>query len=197
MQETSLSFPIIVKPNNEGSSKGISDHSIVNDAAALRRLLPEKINAYKQDMLLEKYICGREFTVGILGNSGNLHVFPPMEIVFIDKDKSIYSYEVKKNFKRYVRYECPPDIDNALKRKIEETAEIVYHSLECRDFARMDFRLSPEGRLYFIEVNPLPGLAPGYSDFPIIAGYCGMDYQALIQNIINNALSRYGLSNKK
>ena len=203
--EWSGSFPLIVKPNSEGSSKGISDISIVNDAAALRHVLTEKINAYKQDMLLEEYISGREFTVGILGNGEALRVFPPMEIIFIDKARSIYSYEVKRNFRRYVRYECPPDIDAALREEIEETAETVYRALECRDFARMDFRLSPdnsrvvgspEGRLYFIEINPLSGLAPGYSDFPMIAEFCGMDYKTLIWNILDSALARYGLRNR-
>ena len=196
LPETALSFPIIVKPNNEGSGKGISALSIVNDAAALRSLLEEKINAYKQDMLLEEYIRGREFTVGILGNAGNLCVFPPMEIIFTDKHNSIYSYEVKKNFRRYVQYKCPADLSAGLRREIEAAAETIYRSFECKDFARIDFRLSPEGRLYFIEINPLPGLAPGYSDFPIIAEFCGMDYQTLIQNILNCALARYGLCQK-
>ena len=205
LPETALSFPVIVKPNSEGSSKGITDLSIVKDAAALRRILPEKFSAYKQDMLLEEYIGGREFSVGILGSgdelstgaqgevSGDLRVFPPMEIIFTDKDHSIYSYEVKKNFRRYVRYECPPDIDAALRREIEETAEKIYRSLECRDFARVDFRLSSDSKLYFIEINPLPGLAPEYSDFPMIARFCGMDYQTLIWNILDSALARYGM----
>jgi D-alanine-D-alanine ligase len=69
----------------------------------------------------------------------------------------------------------------------------MYRALECRDMARMDFRLSYEGQLYFIEINPLPGLAPGYSDFPMIAGFCGMDYTALIRKRLDSALARYGL----
>jgi len=193
LPDAKLHYPIIVKPNAEGSSKGVSAPLLVEDAAALRTTLTEKINAYRQDMLLEEFIPGREFTVGILGNGDNLRVFSPMEIIFIDKANSIYSYDVKRNFKRYVRYECPPDISNALIREIEQTAETVYRALECRDFARLDFRLSTEGQLYFIEINPLPGLAPGYSDFPMIAEFCGMDYMVLIRNILDNALIRYGL----
>ena len=194
--KTALSFPVIVKPNSEGSSKGVSSLSIVWDPAALDRVLSGKISAYKTDMLVEEYISGREFTVGILGNGDGIRVFPPMEIIFTDKSKSIYSYEVKRNFKRYVRYECPPGIDAALRGEIEKTAETVYRSLECRDFARLDFRLSAEGRLYFIEINPLPGLAPGYSDFPMIADFCGVDYQTLIRNVLDSALLRYGLLHK-
>ena len=209
---TGLSWPVIIKPNTEGSSKGISDLSIVGDSAALRRVLAEKINAYREDMLLEEFISGREFSVGILGNGNNLRIFPPMEIIFTDKTHRIYSYDVKRNFRQYVRYECPANIGANLRKEIEDTAETVYRVLECRDFARIDFRLSggepadlrsvpcrdpaegiPAGQLFFIEINPLPGLAPGYSDFPLIAGFCGMDYTALIRNILDSALTRYGL----
>jgi D-alanine-D-alanine ligase len=92
-----------------------------------------------------------------------------------------------------VKYQCPADIGADLQKEIMNTAETVYRALECRDFARIDFRLSPEERLYFIEINPLPGLAPGYSDFPMIAEFCGMGYATLIQNILKCALNRYGL----
>jgi len=196
LPDLGLCWPVIVKPNTEGSGKGISDISIVGDSAALRRVLTEKIQSYKEDMLVEEYISGREFTVGILGNGGDLRVFPPMEIIFKDKTHCIYSYEVKRNFRRYVRYECPPNIDADIRKKIETAAAAVYKALECRDAARMDFRLSPEGRLYFIEINPLPGLAPGYSDLPFIAAFCGMDYATLIRNILDSALARYGLRHK-
>ena len=188
-----LSYPVIIKPNTEGSSKGISLLSVVHNDAALRCLLAEKISTYREDMLVEEYIGGREFTVGVLGNGENLRVFPPMEIIFIDSTYNIYSYEVKRNFRQYVRYECPPDISQDLRREMESTAETIFRLIGCRDMARMDFRLSPEGRLYFIEINPLPGLAPGYSDFPMLAEFCGMDYSALIRNIMESALTRYGL----
>jgi len=194
LREAGLCWPVIVKPNTEGSSKGITDLSIVHDGAALRRILSEKIKAYKEDMLVEEYIQGREFTAGILGNGARLRVFPPMEIIFNDKSHTLYSREVKKNFRRYVSYKCPPDIGAATVKEIEETAKAVFSFLECRDFARVDFRLSAEGRLFFIEINPLPGLAPGYSDFPMIAEFCGMDYTALIRNIMDTASARYGLS---
>jgi D-alanine-D-alanine ligase len=147
-------------------------------------------------MLLEEYISGREFTVGILGNGERLRVFPPMEIIFKDKAHSIYSYEVKRNFRQFVRYECPPNINPDLQKEIESAAETVYRALECRDLARMDFRLTPGGKLYFIAINPLPGLAPEYSDFPMIAGFCGMDYTALIRNILDSALDRYRLGHR-
>ena len=192
---TSLSFPVIVKPNNEGSSKGVTSHSVVSDAAALRLLLDEKFKTYRQDMLIEEYISGREFTIGILGNGDDLRIFPPMEIIFTDKAHSIYSYEVKRDFRRYVRYKCPACIGEDIVKEIEKAAEKIYHSLECRDLARMDFRLREDGQLYFIEINPLPGLAPEYSDFPMIVSFCGMDYKTLIRSIADKALARYGLKN--
>ena len=195
-EEAAFAYPVIIKPNSEGSSKGVSDFSIAEDAAGMKRLLAEKMAAYRQDMLLEEYISGREFTVGVLGNGDDLRVFPPMEIIFNDKSHSIYSYEVKRNYRQYVRYECPPRIGADLRKEIEDAAETVYRVLECRDFARMDFRLSQAGRLYFIEINPLAGLAPGYSDFPMIAEFCGMDYVALIRKIMDSALARYGLRHR-
>ena len=188
-----LSWPVIIKPNLEGSGKGISDVSVVSDEAGLRRVSAEKIAAYNQEMIAEEYISGREFTVGILGNEREARVFPPMEIIFNYREKSIYSYEVKRNFKQYVRYECPPDICDSIREEIEDTAKRVFGILKCRDYARVDFRLSPEGLLYFIEINPIPGLAPGYSDFPMLAEFCGVSYNDLIQDMLNCALSRYGL----
>jgi len=196
LSDIGLSWPVIIKPNAEGSSKGISNLSIVEDAAALQKVLTEKICAYREDMLVEEYISGREFTVGILGNNENLRVFPPMEIIFNDKTRGIYSREVKQNFPQYVSYKCPAKIDAGLRKEIEDTAEAVYRALECRDFARVDFRLSPDERLFFIEINPLPGLAPGYGDFPMIAAFCGMDYAALIRNILDSALIRYGITGR-
>ena len=188
-----LTWPLIIKPNAEGSGKGISGASVVSDLNGLHRAVAEKIGTYQQDMLVEEYIPGREFTVGLLGYGDNTRVFTPMEILFRDKEHSIYSYEVKRDFKQYVDYACPPDIGGRIRAEMENTALKIYRILGCRDFARIDFRLSPEGRLYFIELNPIPGLAPGYSDYPMLAEFCGMDYAALIRNILHSALARYGL----
>ncbi|MCL1829636.1 MAG: ATP-grasp domain-containing protein [Oscillospiraceae bacterium] len=189
-----LSFPVIVKPVAEGSGKGISDLSVVSDVIGLRRVSAENIGVYKQDMIAEEYIAGREFTAGILGNADEIRVFPPMEIIFRDNTRGVYSREVKRNFREFVRYDCPPIIGADIRTEIENTARKVFRILGCRDFARIDFRLSPDNLLYFIEANPLPGLAPGYSDFPILAGFCGMDYDSLIRNILDVALKRYGIN---
>ncbi len=188
-------YPVIVKPSAEGSSKGISDAAIASNRKELQELIKKNISLYKQDMLVEEYISGREFTVGILGNGRNIHVFRPMEIRFVDRGNryNIYSYNVKQNYKEYIRYDCPADISRAAEAEMTDTAKKIYEALSCRDFARIDFRLSPEGDLYFIEINPLPGLAPGYSDFPMIAEFNGMDYDTLVWNVLKSALERYGM----
>lgn len=189
-----INFPVIVKPNAEGSSKGISDIAIAADLSELRSLLDYNIKAYKQDMLVEEYIHGREFTVGVLGNGGDMRVFPPMEIVYLDKNSkySIYSFNVKKDYKRLIKYECPANINREIESEMMDMARKIYDILECRDFSRIDFRLSEDGKPYFIEINPLPGLAPGYSDFPMLAEFNGMDYESLVCGVLASALKRYG-----
>ena len=189
-----IPFPVIVKPVAEGSGRGISDVSVVYSPTDLNRVLVKNLDLYQQNMLVEEYIPGREFTVGILGNADDIRVFTPMEIVFNDKSNTLYSYEVKKNFRQYVQYVCPPDnIGEDVLAEIKKTAKEIYRILGCRDYARIDFRLSHDGLLYFLEVNPLPGLKPGFSDFPMIAGFCGVDYNTLILDILKTALTRYGM----
>lgn len=197
---SNITYPAIVKPNAEGSSKGISDVAIASNPEELKRLVHKNINLYHQDMLIEEYIGGREFTVGILGNDSELQVFPPMEIVYLNQQNpyNIYSYNVKQNYKKLIRYECPAAISKEIESEMIHTAKRIYEILQCKDFARIDFRLSQDidahsEKLYFIEINPLPGLAPGYSDFPMIAEFNGMDYVTLVRSILNSALKRYGL----
>lgn len=191
----SFKLPAIIKPNAEGSSKGISAMSVVTNLHDLRQTVTENIRIYGQDMLVEEYINGREFTVGILGNGSDTLVFKPMEIIYLDRENefNIYSYFVKQNYKKLIRYECPALVSEDTENEIMNTARKIYEVLNCRDFARIDFRLSPEGLLYFIEINPLPGLAPGYSDFPMLADFNGVDYVSLVRGVLSCALKRYGL----
>lgn len=189
-------YPVIVKPNAEGSSKGISDVCTAADRHELLDLLHRSISMYGQDMLVEEYIEGREFTVGIIGNGEGMRVFPPMEIVYLNRKENkynIYSYNVKKDYKRLIKYECPAKLDKKTESEMVKMAGKIYNILECRDFARMDFRLSEDGKPYFIEINPLPGLAPGYSDYPMLAAFNGMDYNSLVRGVLDAALKRYGL----
>ena len=188
-----LTYPVIVKPNAEGSSKGISDVAIAKNHKELTEVLKINIEKYHQDMLVEEYIHGREFTVGLIGNGKDLFVFEPMEIIYkrpTQENFCVYSYSVKQNYEKYVDYVCPPDLPKAQIEKMKTVAANVFKILSCSDFARIDFRLDENGSLFFIEVNPLPGLAPNYSDFPMLANFCGVDYDTLINKILVSALKR-------
>jgi len=190
-----LPFPALVKPNAEGSSKGVSDDCVAKDIPRLYELVDRLARDCTGDLLVEQYIDGREFTVGIIGNGHGIRVFEPMEIIYrkLRGDYKIYSYEVKQNYRDYISYKCPPDLPSELITKMKRDAETVYETLGCRDFARVDFRLSEDERIFFIEINPLPGLAPDYSDFPMLADYNGINYDNLIRAILNCALKRYGM----
>ena len=195
IRQGKLKFPVIVKPNSEGSSKGISDACIVSNVEELHTLAVREIKLYGGTVLAEEYIAGREFTVGLLGNGENLHVFPPMEIVFkksTDKNYRIYSFGVKQNYKEFVDYQCPAKLDPALEHEMMQAACRVFKVLGCHDFARVDFRLTEDGTLYFIEINPLPGLEPGYSDYPMLAEFSGVSYRELVLSVLNAGLSRCG-----
>ena len=185
-------FPAIVKPNAEGSSKGISDQAVVQDRTALQALLERNFQLYGQDMLVESFIEGREFPVGLLGNGPDLHVFRPMEVVWLQPGTrfAAYNYTVKQNWQQLVRYACPANLEPAAEARMVADARTIFNRLNCRDFARIDFRLDANGVPWFIEINPLPGLAPGYSDYPMLAGFNGMAYPDLIRGILRAALQR-------
>lgn len=189
-----LKYPVIVKPDCEGSGKGIGDLAMAENSPQLRAVLERDLKLYGEPMLVEEYVTGREFTVGLLGNGEDLTAFEPMEIRYLhgDPERGVYSYRVKTNYKKYVDYSCPADISPEVSDAMKKMAKRIFRALDCRDFARIDFRLSRENVPYFIEINPLPGLAPGYSDYPMLARFCGMDYQPLILGIVRSALQRYG-----
>ena len=188
-------FPVLVKPNAEGSSKCIPDDCVAEDRPHFLALVDRMAQSCAGDLLAEQYIDGREFTVGVIGNGRDIRVFEPMEIIY-DKLRGlykVYSYEVKKNFRDYISYKCPPDLPEELIAQIKSNAEVVYKALGCLDFARIDFRLLQDRHIFFIEANLLPGLAPGFSDFPMLAGYNGIDYDSLIREVLHCALKRYGM----
>jgi len=192
----SLRFPVIVKPNAEGSSKGVSDVCIASDGAELRRVAAEDLRLYGEPMLAEEYMDGREFTVGILGNGAETRVFPPMEIRFRSNTQGpyrVYSFGVKKDYKKYVEYRCPAELTPEQAREMTDMARTAYDALGCCDFTRVDFRMNREGTIHFIEMNPLPGLAPGYSDYPMLAEFCGMGYDELVLAVLRAGAKRCGL----
>lgn len=186
-----LTFPVIVKPVAEGSSKGILDKNVVESEAELRELARTVLESYRQAVLVETYLPGREFTVALLGEK-RPRVLPPMEIVFLKRNGEkhpVYSFSSKFQ-EADVQGVVPAKIDDGLRREIERLARGVFTALGCRDVARVDIRCDREGRPHFIEANPLPGLSPGFSDLCIIADAAGMSYRALIGEILSPALRR-------
>jgi D-alanine-D-alanine ligase len=184
-----LRFPAIVKPVHEGSSKGISSDSIVFDEAALRRQASEVASRYRQPVLCEEYVNGREITVGLLGLP--VRVLPPMEVVFLDgAEHPLYSFEVKQRFEELVRYEVPASLTTEELAAIEGASWAAFEALGCRDVARLDFRVDAVGVPHFLECNPLPGLAPGVGDLTFIAEAAGLSFEDLIGEILEGALRR-------
>ncbi len=191
-----LHFPVIVKPNAEGSSKGIADVSVAKTPEQLKALVAENIAQYGESVLVEEFVCGREFTVGVLGNGSDIRVFSPMEILYIagtPGEYPVYNYTVKQDYTRYIRYECPAKLTVAQNDEMTRMAKRVYQALGCRDMARVDFRMDEMEKIYFLEINPLPGLAPGYSDFPMLAEACGVAYDELVYAIVKAAAKRCGV----
>jgi len=182
-----LRFPLIAKPNAEGTSKGLGPDSVVEDAASLRSLVRRLVDRYHQSVIVEEYVTGRELTVGILGNSPP-QVLPPMEVVFQDGMKHpVYGYAHKQDFCDEVKYECPARLTEAELREVREAALGAFLALECRDVARVDIRLDGQGKACVIEVNPLPGLTPSFSDLCLISDQTGLDYNGLVAKILERA----------
>lgn len=186
-----LPLPTFVKPAYEGSSKGIRLGSRAETAVQIAETAAELLEHYKQPVMVEEFIGGDELTVGMVGNS-------PPEILGVmrvlskhGKSDFIYSLEVKRDWEQLVDYECPAQLETGILKEITNSSLQVFEALGCRDFARLDFKLSSAGVPYFLEINPLAGLNPKSSDMPIMANKLGWTYQALISAILNAALQRY------
>lgn len=185
-------FPLIVKPNAEGSSKGIRASSVVYGEDELRRVVKEAVTKYGAPILVEQYITGREFTVALLAGDSGMRVLSPLEVVFLDASIAhpVYSFDIKQDWDKNVRYDCPAVIDKKLEKALQTVARRAFKALGCRDFARVDFRVGPDGTCYVLEVNPLPGLTPNFSDMCLIANACGITYDDLIASILKPAIRR-------
>jgi len=199
-----IKFPLIVKPDKEGSSKGIMDKNVVENKEELDRQVGELSKTFNGDILVEEYINGREFTVGILGNK-NIRILPIVEQKFDFLPKGMNkmaSFELKWIYEDSLKdlhdaYDCPAKIDKKLEEEIVETSKKICRLLDVRDCARIDYRLDKEGKLYFLEINTLPGIDPNekvISYLPLAARAAGMSYKDLIGEILRLACERYGLS---
>ena len=183
-------FPAIVKPAYEGSSKGIHPNSLVDSAKEAVQTIKEMLEIYRQPVLVEQFIDGVEVTVGMLGNSppevlGMMSILPRKQ-----SNRFVYTVEVKRDWKNLVDYECPARLKEAASQKITACSIKAFEMLGCRDFSRIDFRVSNDGIPYMLEINPLPGLGD-YSDLIIMAVKLGWKHEELIASVFNAALERY------
>jgi D-alanine-D-alanine ligase len=184
-----LPLPLFAKPVAEGSSKGITAKSLVRSRAALVTVCTELLERYRQPVLVEEYLSGREFTVGILGTGTGARALATLEVMLLEKaDAGVYSYRNKTEWQGLVDYSLLEA--GALRAEVEAVALAAWRCLGCRDAGRVDVRLDGLGRAQMLEVNPLAGLTPGYSDLPLMAERCGMSYDALIAEILRSTLAR-------
>jgi D-alanine--D-alanine ligase len=187
-----LRAPLFVKPLHEGTSKGIRKNSFCQTEADAREVASKLIKAYHQPVLVEEFLPGRDFTVGLLGNPPR--TLPIVEVVYGDQNQApIYDFDIKIEKRSDYFFDCPAKLEPKLKKQIEALAVDSFRTLSCRDVARVDIRLDHEDKPTFIELNPLPGLTPGFSDLAVAALQAGLDYDQLVKQIVESALQRFSL----
>ena len=188
-ERVDLPYPLFLKPIAEGTGKGISARSRVTSRQELLAVAADLLARFQQAVLVETYLPGREFTVGIAGTGAAAEVLGTMEVNFTRaaETTTIYSYETKADYETRVAYTVPRDGAGAA---AAELALASWRVLGCRDAGRVDIRCDAAGLPNFIEVNPLAGLNPVHSDLPILCRLNGMDYQTLIGRILDSALER-------
>ncbi len=187
-QASTLAFPLFVKPVAEGTGKGITTRSVVRDHDSLVTLVTELLATYNQPVLIEEYLPGREFTVGITGSGAEAKVTGGMEVIC--KDNLPYSVEVKENYENYVRYTV---YDEDMRQECDAVALGAWRALGAVDAGRVDMKADRNGRICFIEANPLAGLNPVHSDLPMLSRMNGMSFDTLMRLIMDSARMRYGL----
>jgi D-alanine-D-alanine ligase len=187
LEKLNLQFPLFIKPVAEGTGKGISQKSLIQDPKDLKKLAEAMLIQFNQPVLIEEYLPGREFTVGVVGNGSDAKMVGIMEVVYTTKENQIYSYETKTNYKKYVTYRVP---EEAVCKQCEKSALEIWKVLACRDAGRVDFRNDRNGIPNFIEINPLAGLNYIHSDLPILANFHGTSFDQLIAMILDAAFTR-------
>jgi D-alanine-D-alanine ligase len=192
----SLPFPLFVKPKHEGTGMGIANDSIVTSTVQLRNQVRRIIRNYRQPALVESYIEGRELTCGVTGNNGDLRLLPILEVDFAGYPSDlvpVYSSTHKNDLDHLFRYQCPAPLPENIAEEIRRLTRATFEVTGCRDYARVDFRLTPEGQLFILEINALPGITPR-SDMTLMARAQGQSHPQLVANVLTAALRRYGLS---
>lgn len=183
-----IPFPLFAKPLAEGTSKGISPNSVINTQKQLEQTIKSLLSEYNQPVLIEKYLPGREFTVGILGMGEDAYCPGVMEITLNkNAEPEVYSLVNKEYCEELVTYSIAND---TAAEKCEQYALKIWRELGFMDAGRIDFRIDEAGEPNFIEINPLAGLNPVHSDLPILCGLKGISFQRIIEEIMHSALKR-------
>lgn len=186
-----LEPPLFAKPAAEGSSKGVNATSRISTRDELRETCAELLKTFRQPVLVERYLPGREVTVGIVGNGDEARVVGVMEVVFKEGADSDYTAINKEQWQARMEYRLLDG--DALGMRAREVALAAYRALSCRDAGRVDLRCDENGEPCFLEINPLPGLNPVYSDLPILSGMAGISFDQLLGSIVDAASRRWGL----
>ncbi len=183
-----LPYPLFAKPVAEGTGKGVESSSKIHDRAGLEAVCLRLLKLYEQPVIVERYLPGREFTVGVVGNGAKARVVGVMEIILKEgAAPEGYTYANKADYERVCEYRLA---DDAPAREAADLALAAFKGLGVRDAGRADIRLDERGRASFMEINALPGLNPLHSDLPIMAAMRGVSYEALIGSILDAAAVR-------
>ncbi|MBE0649619.1 MAG: ATP-grasp domain-containing protein [Bacteroidales bacterium] len=183
-----LSYPVFVKPVAEGTGKGIDGKSVVRSPKELAEICPTLLSKYKQPVLVETFLPGREFTVGIVGTGDSAKAIGTMEIILNKKaEKDVYSYINKEHWESRVEYKTTLGSD---KEVCEQLALDAYRLLGCEDAGRVDVRMDEDGNPNFLEINPLAGIHPSHSDLPMLSRMNGISYDSLMKMIMDSAMQK-------
>jgi D-alanine-D-alanine ligase len=188
IENCDLEYPLFVKPVSEGTGKGITSKSLVHSQDELRKMAEWILTRFNQPALVEEYLPGREFTVGIVGSGNEAIVIGGMEVICADNLP--YSVEVKENYQQYCKYKT---LDKDIEEECKQVALNSWKALGAVDAGRVDLKADKNGKICFIEANPLAGLNPVHSDLPILARMYGIDYQKLMEMIMKSARKRLNL----
>lgn len=183
--------PWFIKPVSEGTGKGITAASIIRERELLAAGVAGLLQTYRQAVLIEPYLSGREFTVGIVGTGSEARVIGSMEVLLLgNAEQGVYSYVNKEKCEQLVEYRLIPPGDEALAAAVHAIALDAWRVLGCRDAGRIDIRCDGHNRPQFMEVNPLAGIHPQHSDLPILCAMMSIPYRRLIAMILDSAAGR-------
>lgn len=183
-----LPLPLFVKPVAEGTGKGVTAASMVSSRSALAAQCAMLWPTYRQPVIVETYLPGREFTVGIVGTGDRAQAVGIMEVILNEHAEAhAYSYQNKERCEEFVEYR---PVEPTVANEGNAVALAAWRALEGRDAGRIDLRADAAGRIHFLEANPLPGLHPEHSDLPILCTMAGIPYRELLARIMDSALRR-------